>query len=74
VPGFCRAATTDEIALHNYALTPGRYVGVADLEDDDVPFEDRMRRLVENLFRQQAEGQKLDITITASLRGLGYGG
>ena len=38
MPGFCKAASRDEIASHGHVLTPGRYVGAADLEDDDVPF------------------------------------
>jgi len=38
VPGFCKAATLEEIRAHSHVLTPGRYVGAADAEDDDVPF------------------------------------
>ena len=42
VPGFCKSATTDEIREHGYVLTPGRYVGAAEIEDDGVPFEEKM--------------------------------
>ena len=40
-PGFCKAATTEEIAAQGYVLTPGRYVGTAAAEEDDEPFERR---------------------------------
>jgi len=42
VPGFCKAAKIEQILLHNHVLTPGRYVGAADVEDDDVPFQERV--------------------------------
>ena len=45
VPGFCKSATTDEIREHGYVLTPGRYVGAAEIEDDGVPFEEKMAEL-----------------------------
>jgi type I restriction enzyme M protein len=49
VPGFCKAATREEIASHGHVLTPGRYVGAEDAGDDDEPFEEKMGRLVEKL-------------------------
>ena len=45
VPGFCKSATTDEIAAHGYVLTPGRYVGAEEVEDEGEPFEEKMERL-----------------------------
>ena len=45
VPGFCKAATLEEIAAHGFVLTPGRYVGAEDVEDDGEPFEEKMGRL-----------------------------
>ena len=45
VPGFCKSAKLDEIRGHNHVLTPGRYVGAEDIEDDDVPFAERLRSL-----------------------------
>ena len=42
MPGFCKSATLDEIAAHGYVLTPGRYVGAEDAEDDGEPFEEKM--------------------------------
>ena len=74
VPGFCRAAPLEEIRKHGHVLTPGRYVGAAAQEDDGEPFEGKMRRLVTELREQQAEGAKLDTTIVANLKELGYEG
>ena len=45
MPGFCKAATLEEIRGHDYVLTPGRYVGAAEVEDDGEPFEEKMERL-----------------------------
>ena len=73
VPGFCKAATLEDIQKHGHVLTPGRYVGSADVEDDDEPFEDKLRRLATTLREQQAEAAKLDAAITANLVELGYG-
>jgi len=72
-PGFCRSAALDEIRGHGHVLTPGRYVGAADAEEDDEPFEDKMRRLAATLREQVAEGQRLDALIEANLRELGFG-
>ena len=74
VPGFCKAATTDEIAGHGFVLTPGRYVGAEDVEDDGEPFEEKMKRLIAKLEEQFKEGARLEKAISKSLRGLGYGG
>jgi len=72
VPGFCKRASIDEIRAHHHVLTPGRYVGVQDVEDDGEPFEDKMQRLVELLEEQRSEGRRLDDFIDDSLRDLGY--
>jgi len=45
VPGFCNSATSEEIASHGYVLTPGRYVGAEEAEDDDEPFDEKTKRL-----------------------------
>jgi type I restriction enzyme M protein len=73
VPGFCKSATTTEIAAHGYVLTPGRYVGAEEVEDDGEPFEEKMPRLVAELQAQFAESAKLEAAIRANLKGLGYG-
>jgi type I restriction enzyme M protein len=71
--GFCKSATTAEIAAHGHVLTPGRYVGAEEVEDDGDPFEEKMPRLVAELHGQFAESAKLEQAIKANLRGLGYG-
>lgn len=73
VPGFCKSATTAEIAEHGYVLTPGRYVGAEEVEDDAEPFVEKMQRLVSELNSQFAESAKLEANIKANLEGLGYG-
>ena len=70
VPGFCKAATTDDIVGHGYILTPGRYVGAEDVEDDGVPFEDKMERLTAKLEAQFAESARLEKAIKKALAGL----
>ena len=72
VPGFCKSAAIDEVRNHNYVLTPGRYVGTAPQEEDDEPFEDKMRRLVAQLHEQQAEAARLDTAIAYNLEALGF--
>jgi type I restriction enzyme M protein len=72
VPGFCRAASLDEIRKHGYVLTPGRYVGAAAAEEDDEPFDEKMRRLTAELGAQYEEGALLDSAIRESLARLGY--
>jgi type I restriction enzyme M protein len=72
IPGFCKSATTAEIAAHGHVLTPGRYVGAEEVEDDGDPFEEKMPRLVAELHAQFAESAKLEEAILAHLKGLGY--
>jgi type I restriction enzyme M protein len=60
VPGFCKSATLAEIKAADYALTPGRYVGAADVEDDGEPIEDKIERLSKALFEQFEESARLD--------------
>ncbi len=72
IPGFCKSATTAEIAAHGYVLTPGRYVGAEEVEDDGDPFEEKMPRLVAELNQQFLESAKLEAAIRQNLKGLGY--
>ena len=71
-PGFCKSASTAEIATHGYVLTPGRYVGAEAIEDDGEPFEEKMPRLVAELQTQFAESEKLSHTIRDNLTKLGF--
>ncbi len=73
VPGFCKAAALDDIRGNGHVLTPGRYVGAAEAqENDDEPFDKKMARLTARLWDQMAEGQDLDAAIKTNLMGLGY--
>jgi type I restriction enzyme M protein len=74
VPGFCKSATLDDIRNHNHILTPGRYVGAAEVEDDGEPFEEKMARLTAELREQSEQSAKLDKLIWANLEDIGYGG
>jgi type I restriction enzyme M protein len=74
VPGFCKAAKLDDIRKHGHVLTPGRYVGAEAAEEDAEPFEDKMKRLTARLRQQMDDAEKLDATIAANLKELGYGG
>jgi len=67
LPGFCKSATTAEIAAHGHVLTPGRYVGAEEVEDDGDPFEEKMPRLVAELHAQFAESAKLESQIRRNL-------
>ncbi len=70
VPGFCKSATMGEIAANGYVLTPGRYVGAEQVEDDDEPFEEKVKRLTAKLEEQFAESARLEQAIRENLRRL----
>ncbi len=72
IAGFCNVATLDEIRRHNFALTPGRYVGTEVPEDEDEPFEVRMPLLVQKLKKEFGESSKLEKEIQERLSGIGY--
>lgn len=74
VPGFCKSATLEDIRKHGHVLTPGRYVGAAEQEDDGEPFADKMALLSALWCEQRAEAARLDAAIEANLKALGYGG
>jgi type I restriction enzyme M protein len=73
IPGFCKVAMLDEIKKHGYVLTPGRYVGTEELEDDAEPFEEKMERLTKQLAEQFRQAEELKEQIKANLEELGYG-
>ncbi|MEN6547456.1 MAG: class I SAM-dependent DNA methyltransferase [Armatimonadia bacterium] len=74
VAGFCKGATTADIGGHGFVLTPGRYVGAAEVDDDDEPFEEKMERLTTQLVEQFAEGERLSLTIRRNLAEVGFPG
>ncbi|MEF1339017.1 N-6 DNA methylase, partial [Vibrio rotiferianus] len=73
VAGFCKQATFDEIKANDFVLTPGRYVGAAEVEDDGIPFETKMRELSQTLYSQMNQAEELDKAIRSNLEALGYG-
>jgi type I restriction enzyme M protein len=72
IPGFCRSVPLTEIAQHGHVLTPGRYVGAEEVEDNDEDFATKMQQLTEKLGEQMAKGAELDAVIRQKLGGLGY--
>jgi type I restriction enzyme M protein len=72
VDGFCKAASLAEIQKHNHILTPGRYVGIEEEEDDGIPFDEKMKELTTKLKEQMEEGKRLDEEIKKNLKGIGY--
>ena len=71
VAGLCKIATRAEIAEKNYSLTPGAYVGVAEVQEDDENFEERMKEIHKELNTLQNESNDLMATINANLKELG---
>lgn len=72
VKGFCAIATTEDIAKQDYILTPGRYVGIEEQEDDGEPFDDKMKRLTSELSVMFAKSHKLEEEISKKLGAIGY--
>ena len=70
--GFCKRASIDEIRNNDYILTPGRYVGIEEEEDDGEPFEEKMARLTATLSEQFAKSRELEDEIRKQLGGIGY--
>jgi type I restriction enzyme M protein len=70
--GFAKSALREEIEKHNFILTPGRYVGTEEEEDDGIPFEDKMRELTSQLAEQMQEGKRLDEEIKKNLESIGF--
>jgi type I restriction enzyme M protein len=71
-PGFCNSAKIDEIRKHDHILTPGRYVGTVEVEEDDEVFEEKMKRLTSELAQQFKQSARLEEEIKGNFKGLGY--
>ena len=71
--GFSAEATIEDIAKQDYILTPGRYVGIADVEEDDEPFDDKMKRLTGELSELFEESDRLQEQIKKNMEAIGYG-
>ena len=72
IQGFCKAAKLDEVREHEYVLTPGRYVGIEEQEDDGVPFEEKMAALTSELGELFEKSRRLEDEIRKNLGGIGY--
>lgn len=72
ITGFCKVVKLEEVREHDYILTPGRYVGLEEEEDDGEPFEGKMERLTTELSAQFKESKKLEDQIREVLGGIGY--
>jgi type I restriction enzyme M protein len=72
VKGFCAVVSTEDIAKQDYILTPGRYVGLAEVEDDGEAFEDKMERLTGELKALFAESKKAEEEIRRQLKSVGF--
>ena len=72
VKGFCKSAKIEEIREHEYVLTPGRYVGIEDVEQDGIPFEEKMENMTAELAELFAKSRHLEDEIRKNLGGIGY--
>jgi len=70
--GFCKAATLEEIRKNGYVLTPGRYVGVKEEEDDGVPFREKMKKLTGELKQYFGESKKLEKEIEGNIKKINH--
>ena len=72
VKGFCAVADLDEIEKQDYILTPGRYVGIEEQEDDGEPFDEKMKRLTSELSELFEQSHELEDEIRKKLGAIGY--
>lgn len=72
IKGFCASVDTDEIAMQDYILTPGRYVGIEDQDDDGEPFEEKMERLTNELSAMFIRSRELEEEIRLRLGEIGF--
>ena len=70
--GFCAVRTIDDIRAQDFILTPGRYVGIAEQEDDGEPFEEKMKRLTTELSGLFEQSHQLEDEIRKQLGSIGF--
>ena len=70
--GYCAIATLEDVAKQDYILTPGRYVGIAEVEDDGEPFQEKMERLTSELSNMFVQSHQLEDEIRKQLKSIGY--
>ena len=73
IKGFCASVAIEDIEKQDYILTPGRYVGIAEQEEDGEPFEEKMTRLTTELYGLFEESHALEEKIKRNLAAIGYG-
>lgn len=73
VPGYCKVSTIEEIEKNNFVLTPGRYVGAEDIEDDGEQFKEKMKHLATQYVTLSEKSKILDLEIRKNLKRLGFG-
>ena len=71
-PGFCKSTTLGEIESAAFTLSPGRYVGAPQAEEDAIAFEERMAMLVDQLADEMTENERLGIEVKDALARIGY--
>lgn len=71
IAGFCKSATLGEVEANNFVLTPGRYVGAEDVEDDGIPFEEKVANITDGLREQFAKSNELQVKIKENLTRIG---
>lgn len=71
VKGFCKSADLEEIKKHDFVLTPGRYVGAADVEDEGIPFEEKLKILEEKLKESLVQEEVLNKDLKEQLKKVG---
>jgi type I restriction enzyme M protein len=72
IQGFCKSAQRDEVEKHGFVLTPGRFVGIKDVIDDGVPFEEKMQKLTSTLKEQFAKEEVMNAEIKKQLAKIGF--
>ena len=72
VKGFCKSAKLEEVKKQGYILTPGRYVGTEEVDEDPEVFDAKMKRLTKDLGEQFKKSKELESEIKKNLKGIGY--
>lgn len=72
ISGFCKSVSLNDIRGHEYVLTPGRYVGFGDLEEEGIPFEEKMEKLTSEIGELFTESNRLEKKIRKNLGGIGF--
>ncbi len=73
IAGFCKSASIQEVRKNNYILTPGRYIDFKEVEEDGIPFDEKMQALTATLSEQMQKATELDEAIKENLAKIGYG-